>query len=211
MRYLFINTAVSVSTITLIENDKVVSSMEEYNAKDLSEKIFLMIDKVLVEGSCLPHELDKIFVVIGPGSFTGIRIGLAIAKTMAWALKIDLIPISSLELLASTNFSDTKNVIALIDARRNYVYAGGYDSNLKDFIPDQYIKLEVLLQKCQNFSDIDFVSYDDFESLTVNRPVLDYLKVVDKHKYDQVKCCHSINPIYLKLTEAEEKRNCNDD
>ena len=101
MRYLLINTAVSVSNIVLVENDQIVSKVESVNEKDLSAKIFFMIDQVFRDANCIPEDLDKIFVVNGPGSFTGIRIGLTIAKIMAWSLKIDLIPISCLELLAS--------------------------------------------------------------------------------------------------------------
>lgn len=203
MRYLFINTAISVSTIALIEDDEVVAICEEYNANDLSSKIFLMIDKVFQEASITPTELNKIFVVNGPGSFTGIRIGLSIAKTMAWALNIDLIPISSLELLATT--SNENVIISLIDARRNYVYAGVYDSNLEVIMQDKYISIDELTKLYPNTKE-KYVSYDIFDGIKIEKPMIDYIKIIKKHKNDEANSCHKVNPVYLKLTEAEEKR-----
>ncbi len=203
MKYLFINTAVSVSTIALIENDSIVSICEEYNSNDLSAKIFFMIDKVFEDGKCQPKDLNKIFVVNGPGSFTGIRIGLAIAKTMAWSLNIDLIPVSCLECLASS--SSGEDMIALIDARRDFVYAGRYDTELKEKMPDQYIKIDQLIKDFSK-SKIKYVSYDIFSSIQTEKPNPDYIKIIRKHLSDKVISCHKVNPNYLKMTEAEEKR-----
>ena len=86
-----------------------------------------------------PIDLDKIFVVTGPGSFTGIRVGLTVVKVMAWTLKIPVVPISSLEVIASGTPSD--NNVALIDARRGYVFAGEYNKRLNNIDPDRYILL----------------------------------------------------------------------
>ena len=209
MRYLLINTAVSVSTVVLIENNQVISIAEEFNSNDLSSKIFFMIDKVFEEGKCAPKDLNKIFVVNGPGSFTGIRIGLAIAKTMAWALQIDLIPVSSLELFATTPVS-TDFIASMVDARRNCVYAGIYNQKLESILEDQYVDLDTILKKVKLLGNTTFVSYDKFDELSIINPKIDYIKIIHKHENDMVENCHKINPVYLKLTEAEEKRNLNE-
>lgn len=205
MIYLVINTAVSLSSVVLIENNQIISTCEEYNSKDLSSKIFFMIDHVFRESNYSPRNINKIFVVNGPGSFTGIRIGLAIAKTMAWALKIDLIPISCLQLLSTTS-TNKKNNIALIDARRNFVYAGGYDAHLDNIVPDQYINISKLQNLCSKL-DVCYISYDSFENIQSEKPIIDYVKIVKKHENDVALDCHKINPMYLKMTEAEEKRD----
>lgn len=206
MKYLVINTAISFSSVVLVENNEVISICEEYNSNDLSSKIFFMIDHVFKESNYTPRDINKIFVVNGPGSFTGIRIGLTIAKTMAWALKIDLIPISCLELLATT--STQKNTIALIDARRGFVYAGGYDIHLGNVIPDQYINISKLQNLCSKLN-VCYISYDSFENIKSEKPIIDYIKIIKKHENDVVLNCHKVNPVYLKMTEAEEKRNDN--
>lgn len=209
MKYLLINTAVPISVILLVEDSKVISKAEENNSKDLSAKIFSMIDQVFKNANMSPQDLNKIFVVNGPGSFTGIRIGVTIAKVMAWSLKIDLIPISSLEVLASSNISYDVSY-PLIDARRNFVFAGGYDCNLNLTMPNQYIHIDELLKKTCDNSNVIFIGYDSFENIHVEKPTPDYLKVIKKHEYDKVTNCHSVNPVYLKLTEAEEKRILNE-
>lgn len=206
MKYLFINTAISVSSVALIEDNKILSIYEENNSNDLSEKIFFMIDKVFADSGNTPENLDKIFVINGPGSFTGIRIGLAIAKTMAWALNIELVPISCLELIATT--SSKTNVVAMIDARRDYVYAGVYDRELQVIMSDRYISLEELLKLYPE--DVTYVSYDTYQNLEIEKPVIDYIKVIKKHEKDEAISSHYVNPVYLKQTEAEEKRKQNE-
>lgn len=203
MKSLLINTSIHLASVVLIENSTVVSKVEEYNTNDLSTKVFFMLDNVLKESKCDLKDLNKIFVVNGPGSFTGIRIGLTIAKTVAWSLGIDLIPLSSLELMAS---SSNELTVSLIDARRGYVYAGVYDHNLNSILEDQYISLEELKKVCDNYKNLTFVSYEAFDDLEVKEPQIDYVKIIQKHECDVVRNCHTISPTYLKLTEAEEKR-----
>ena len=82
------------------------------------------------------NQIDNIFIVNGPGSFTGTRIGVTVAKVMAWSLNIDIIPISSLEIMASYD-SDKKYVCSFIDARRGFVFAGVYDKELNTYMEDK--------------------------------------------------------------------------
>jgi tRNA threonylcarbamoyladenosine biosynthesis protein TsaB len=159
----------------------------------MSVRLMPVIDEALKNTNISLNELDKIFVCHGPGSFTGIRIGLTFAKTLAWSLKIPVIPISTLELLASSSKS-----IALINARRGYVFAGGYDDNLDNFYKDRYILLEDLPK------DIPLVSLDKFD-ISVSKPDINILKVIKKHENEKGINPHSLNPVYLKKTEAEEK------
>ena len=162
----------------------------------MSSNVMPVIEEAFKISGIKPKDLDKIFAVNGPGSFTGIRVGLTVAKTMAWALKVPVVPISSLEVIASTG--NDKNNIALIDARRGYVYAGAYDENLNNTFEDCHILLEHL-----NIDGI-YISYDDFEGINPNP---DILKIVKKHEKDKGVNPHTLNPNYLKLTEAEENLN----
>lgn len=155
--------------------------------------------------------LEKIYVVTGPGSFTGLRIGLACAKTLAWSLNIGIVEVSELEFLAT---SDTdKNYIApIMDARRNALYAGLYDKNLNSIIEDSYIDKDAFLNEVSrkvSVDEVEFVSFDEFSTLSVEIPILNPSKIVEKHFQDKIKNPHVVIPNYLKKTEAEEKRDAN--
>lgn len=196
MRYLFINSATANLVVAILIDGKITYLYDNNDDKDTSSKIMPIIDEAFKISNIVPKDIDKIFVVNGPGSFTGIRVGLTIAKVMGYSFNIPVIPISSLEFMCSGFDYD---VMGLIDARRGYVYAGGYDKDLNCIYSDSYVL----------FSDIDFkgkyVSYDKFD-FDVIFPKLDLLKIIKKHENDSVRNIHSINPNYLKLTEAEEKR-----
>lgn len=66
------------------------------------------------------------------------------------------------------------------------------------------------LAKLYPETKVKYVSYDMFNMIKTEKPVIDYIKVIKKHENDAVISCHKVNPVYLKLTEAEEKRNQNE-
>ena len=114
---LFLDTCNKNIVIGLLEDNKLIDKTVYINDNNLSEKLLPSIKELLDK-----NNLNRIYVSVGPGSFTGIRIGLTVAKVMAWSLKIDIIPISSLEAIASTD-SDYNYICPMIDARRGYVFA----------------------------------------------------------------------------------------
>ena len=189
MRYLFIDTCSNCLIISTIINDKIDYFFIDKNNNDTSSKVM----KVLKDAVDDINTVDKIFVVNGPGSFTGIRVGVTIAKTIGFCLNIPIISLSELELLASTN-TDTKYNVSLIDARRGYVYAGIYDNNLNVYLKDQYI-LSSNINYPENYTIID--NYDN----------IDLIKIIKKHEFDNPINPHDLKPNYLKKTEAEEKLN----
>ncbi len=208
MKYLFIDTSTNHLIIGLIINNEIVSYYDEVITNGMSEHILPEIEKQFKNNSLMASQIDAIFVSNGPGSFTGIRVGLTIAKVYAWSLNIKVIPISSLELLATTKTSK-KYIVPMIDARREYVFAGIYDSDLNSIMNDSYILLNELLDKTNN--EYEYVSYDEFNNINIVKPSIDILKIIKKHENDIGVNPHSLNPNYLKLTEAEEKLGCKND
>ena len=101
---LFIDTSNSRLVIGLINENKneIISYYNEKVNNDISSKIFGVIENCVDGSGYNPKDIDKIYVATGPGSFTGVRIGVTIAKTFAWSLNVKVIPISSLEILASS-------------------------------------------------------------------------------------------------------------
>lgn len=201
MRYLFIDTSSSFINIAIIENDNIVFNYHEKVDKDMSNKIIPIIDKGFQNCTFELKDINKIFVVNGPGSFTGVRIGVTVAKTIAWSLDIDIIPISSLQFLATTP-STKKYLVPMIDARRGNVFAGIYDQELNNIFSDQLISYEQLIKKLND--NYEQISYD-FDEIVV--PNCNIIRIIHKHLNDSPSNPHLLNPNYLKLTEAEEKLN----
>ena len=194
MRYLFIDSATTNLVVAIIENEELVYIYDSADGHDTSGKMMPVLAQAFEKANLKPQDIDKIFVVTGPGSFTGIRVGLTVAKTMAYSLNIPIVPISSLEVMVSGSGGT-----ALINARRGYVFAGSYDSALDCLYPDSYVLMNDNLKK-------PYISYDEFD-FAVDKPDVDILKVIKKHENDQSVNLHTIKLNYLKMTEAEEKFN----
>ena len=175
--------------LNIEENDKNSIIVHEEFAKQANKKI---------------SDINNIIVVNGPGSFTGIRIGVTVAKMLAWCGNIKISTVSELEVLAS---DPNQYTASLIDARRGYVYAGLYDKDGKNIIKDQHIKLTDFMIMLKKYKDVVIVSNDTFEIDNLNKPCLNIDKIVERHLNDEGQNPHGINPQYLKLTEAEERLN----
>lgn len=187
MKYLFIDTCSNSLIISTIIDNKIDYFFIDKNNNDTSSKVMKVIEEAVPDIT----GIDKIFVVNGPGSFTGIRVGVTIAKTIGFCLNIPIIELSELELLATTN-TDTKYNVALIDARRGYVYAGIYDKDLNCYLEDQHILLNDIKYP------VDYTIINSYDNI-------DLLKIIKKHEFDEPINPHNLNPNYLKRTEAEEK------
>ena len=198
---LFIDTSISFPTISIIKDDVLLYNFHEEIKLDMSSKILSIIHEGLKEQNISINSIDKIFVVNGPGSFTGVRIGVTIAKTIAWALKKVIIPISSLEYMATTE-TNKKYLIPMIDARRDNVFAGIYDNNLNCINSDKLINIEELLEDKKE--EYELLSYDKIDATIIPNP--NVIKIIKKHINDKGVNPHSLKPNYLKLTEAEENR-----
>ena len=202
MKSLLIDTTTSNITVSIIENNNILFEYKETIISDMSSKILPIISNGLNSINLKLKDIDKIFVSNGPGSFTGIRVGVTVAKTIAWALKKEIVPISSLELRAPTP-TNKKYLVSMIDARRGNVFAGIYDKNLDIIKEDKLMNLNELSKDLNN--EYEFISYDNINLNNIVIPNVDVLKIINKHINDIGINPHNINPNYLKLTEAEEK------
>lgn len=205
---LFIDTSYHNLIIGLYKGLKEIYYCIQKNDNQLSTCLLPLLEEALKSTNLKASDIDKIFVVNGPGSFTGIRIGVATAKTLGWSLSKDIVPISEIELLATTK-TEKKYVLPMIDARRGFVYSGLYDTNLKALQKDKYIKVETILKKVYqkyNSDDVEIVSFDEFDNINVQKPKVRVEKIIEKYIDKKGREAHRVNPNYLKKTEAEEKK-----
>lgn len=202
MKSMFVNTSTKKTIVAIVVDDEIKYLYKEDATRSLSIDILNIIDEGLKAANMTVRDIETIYVTNGPGSFTGIRIGLTVIKTMAWGLKMKVVPVSSLEFMASKE-NDDSLIVPLIDARRDYVYGAAYDSNLNPVIEDSYILFSELKEKIGD-RKVTYVSQDSFD-VEVEEPEYNILKMIEKHKNDEGINPHRLNPNYLKSTEAEEK------
>lgn len=208
MKILYVDTSSNYLYSGIVIDDSIKCEIKEELGKDLSKVALPKIIKLFDEASITPQDLDKIMVVIGPGSFTGVRIGVTIAKTIAWSLGIPIVPVSGLTAMALSNPMSDNYSMPLIDARRGYVYGALYDKDMNSVVEDTHIELEELKNKVKNNQPITVITNNDIEiSYDVVKYNPDILKIVNYFKDREGVNPHLVNPIYLKKTEAEEKAN----
>lgn len=128
---LHIETSTTNCSVGISVNSKIVALAEQNDAGySHAENLHMFILKVLAEAGVNKSELDAIAVSKGPGSYTGLRIGVSTAKGLCYALDKPLISVATLEVLARQhNVEDAAYIVPLIDARRMEVYSAVFDQN----------------------------------------------------------------------------------
>lgn len=206
MRTLYIDTSSSFLYTGIINDNNIEAEIKEEYGHKLSEMALPEIVSMFEKNKLQAKDVDKIIVVDGPGSFTGIRIGITIAKVYAWSLKTPITTITSLEAMAISSTADTYKV-PMLDARRKYVFAAIYDKDNNVVLAPTYLKLEELdekLKELDNFTVITNDKINEYENKEAYSP--DLLKIVNTFKDKENINPHAVNPHYLKLTEAEESK-----
>ncbi len=206
MRILYIDTSSSYLYTAIVEKEKVLCEIKEEYGTHLSEMALPKIAELFEKTKFDVKDIDKIIVVNGPGSFTGIRIGITIGKVYAWSLNIPITTITSLEAMAISS-KEKKFHVPVINARRGYVFTAIYDENDQEVLKPQHIKITDLEKELEKIEDYEIITNDEFEeweNTVFYEP--DFEKIIKKYQEKEPINPHAINPEYLKLTEAEENR-----
>ena len=201
---LFLDTSSSYLTLAILKDGKELKSLYEYLDKDMSKETLNKIKIIMDSLNLKPNDVSNIIVVTGPGSYTGLRVGVTIAKTYAWGLHKNLYSVSSLKTLATTISLENIYIVPILDARRGYFFAGISDEEYNEVLKDTYIKYEDLKEKLDTLNKpYKFVTTSKVEGIEsiIYKPNIENLF---KHmKFDEVSP-HTLVPNYLKKTEAEE-------
>ncbi len=189
MYTLFISTYDKLITIGLLLNGKVLEKLENLSNQNHSVLVMPMIDNILKNNNITVNDLNEIIVVNGPGSFTGVRIGVTIAKTLAYTLNIPIKTISSLEIYAVSIKSNDNKLIEISDLKGKYI---GYFNKDNELINDLiYLKndeyIEFIKDKKKYLKEKTDINLEN---------IYNYLK--DKEPINP----HKVNPIYIKNIEV---------
>jgi len=126
MRILALDTATPCTVAAILNDRQVVGEFAEAS-RNHSVTLLPAIDKLLVDLGTDRNHIEAIAIGRGPGSFTGLRVGLAIAKTMAFSMKVPLVGVSSLQALACNGESSgVDRICPMLDALKNEIYCSEY-------------------------------------------------------------------------------------
>lgn len=224
MTILAIDTSNYPLGVALIEDNQVLGEYITNLKKNHSVRIMPAIQTLMKDCERVPAQLTKVVVAKGPGSYTGVRIGVTIAKTMAWSLKVPLVGVSSLEIMAAGAGRYFDGYISpLIDARRGQVYTGLYEYQSGELTAVKEDRLVLSADWAVALKEVKkpilFVGNDlplhrtmledtlgsqaVFAEITEHNPRPSELALLGKGKPGED--IHSFVPNYIRLAEAEAK------
>ena len=211
MKIAAFDTSSKALTLAILEDETLLAQMTLNIKKNHSITLMPAIDFLMNSLDMKPTDLDRIVVAQGPGSYTGLRIEVATAKTLAHTLKIELVGVSSLLALVPEQAEGL--VIPVMDARRNNVYAGFYQSG-QAVRPEAHLSLaEVLEMAGAANQPVTFVGetiafVEQIEAALPQaaiQPTLPDAAAVGRLGLDlPAQSIHDFVPNYLKRVEAEE-------
>ena len=142
-RILSIETSTSICSVAIHEQGELLALAEIKEPGAHAEKLLLLVDEVFEKAGLSFADLDAVAVSQGPGSYTGLRIGVSTAKGIAYALEIPLIGINTLQAMAaSQSVAPGDYVVAVLDARRKEVYTQTFGYSLQELSPIEAVVLE---------------------------------------------------------------------
>lgn len=233
MKILSIDTASTVCGVSILEDTKLICNLDRNTGRTHSENLMPMIDNTFKLSNLSLKNIDLIVCDIGPGSFTGIRIGVATAKAFSDSLNIPCIGISSLESLAyniKNNIKENEIICSIIDCKNDNCYFALYEKSnniLANLIEPQAESVEACLSILKSYcedtlgnSTITFVgdgseafkskiqdvfSNCTFADLSLNILNSYSLAFAGLNKYNYNSDIQEVLPLYLKKTQAERQ------
>lgn len=223
MLILAIDTATKIGSVALYDDEVgIVGEINLYVKINHSNVIMKSIDSLFDLSGYTIKDVDKIAVTTGPGSFTGIRIGVAIAKGLAYSLKKPIIGINELDVLAETGEEREGLIVPLIDARKERVYYSQYkyenrklvrkteykDGELRDiltnlkgekvvFIGDGALVNQELIKEIMGEENIIFSKVNSIPRAAMAA------QMALQHEDDNI---YTLEPFYLNKSQAEREK-----
>lgn len=226
MKILAVDTSSKICSVAILEDRQVLDEINLDDGKTHSENLMPTIQLILERNDLTLDDIDLIGVTVGPGSFTGIRIGIASVKAIAEVKNIPVASISSLQCLAKNISKDSGTIVSMIDARNNNVYGGVYDISSNSVVEECAESVDTLVDKITPYQNITFVGdgaiinkgkiqrafygqkvefAKDNEQRAANTGILAY----EKYLANSLESADSVIPLYLRKSQAERLKNEN--
>lgn len=227
MKILALETSAKSVSAAVVENGAVLASA--YQNMGLTHSVTLMplIDSMLKNAGLTAKDMDLIAAAAGPGSFTGLRIGVSAAKGLAWALELPCCGVSTLEAMAENARAFDGTVICAMDARRQQIYNAVFachDGILTRRCEDRAVALEVLAEELKNDNNRKIIVGDGAQlcytyllehsiACRLAPPDSLYQKAVGvglaaerMAAEGRTVTAQELRPVYLRLSQAERER-----
>ena len=226
MLVLSVDSSYSTATCALIKDDKILAEINLNDKKQHSIILMRLIDSILKEYEIDINDIDAFIISRGPGSFTGLRIGMATLKGLAFASKKPLISVSTLDALAYNSISFQGIICPIMDALRDNIYICLYkneNNNLTPLIKEQCLNINELLTILKEqtlpiiFVGDGVAKHKEFLQENIpnsffapnhsNFPKASSVGELGIKKINDgvIENIDSINPIYLRKSQAERE------
>lgn len=225
MKILSIECSATPASVAIIENGKVLANSFVNVKLTHSQTVMPMIGSALMSSKTDIGEIDGISVAAGPGSFTGIRIGISILKGLAAPKNLPCVAVSTLRAMAEAFKGQDITVCAVMDARCNQVYNALFEVNgstvtrlcedraiMCDELKEELSKTDKKIVVCGDGSNIFYEYVKDFKNITLAPEHLKFQNAVgvglcseEDFKNKKTVTAEELLPIYLRLPQAERE------
>ena len=228
MKILAFDSAAKVASVAVAEDGKILAQYNIDNGLTQSELLLPMAEDMLKSLGLSFSDIDAFAVSVGPGSFTGVRIGVSLVKGLAFGKNLPCIEVSCLEALAENISSLDGILLPCMDARRSQVYNAVFSSDgehMTRLTEDRAISLAELAEEIKKYSDRRiYISGDGYRlarealclsglspertpELLINENAASVAKIAfRKYALGEYKSDTEISPTYLRLPQAERER-----
>ncbi len=199
MMLLALDTTAAIATAALFRDETLVAEREADAGKKHAETVLPLIDTLLEENGVTIAQIDRFAVDIGPGSFTGVRIGVSLVNALTFALGKPVVPIDSLFTLALSAGETEKPVCAMIDARNGNAYAALYHSG-RTIIEPCAVEIESFCAKLPE----DTILIGDVRTEHKTAPRAAFVGLAAMRQEAQTGT--EAEPLYLRPSQAERTK-----
>jgi len=199
MMMLAVETTAAIASVALMQDGVLVDEREADAGKKHAETLLPLIDTLLEENGVTIAQIDLFAVDVGPGSFTGVRIGVSLVNALAFAAGKQVVPVDSLETLALSAGETNRPVAAMIDARNGNAYAALYQAG-STLIEPCAVQTESFLAKLPQ----DVILVGDVQAEQKTYPCAKHVGVAALRHVERA--IIEVDPIYLRPSQAERTK-----